>query len=120
MGKTLFRTAALPALGVCAMFTVADAAPASADPPKTVVLEASGSGQALTIDIYDPKAEPRMYNQGLPFSHTVHVPVNSGDLFQIVAVPKGTQQPGCRILVNGAVVAEEPLGGSGQCIYTAP
>ena len=47
-------------------------------------------------------------------------PVNSGDLFQIVAVPKGTTQPGCRILINGAVVAEQPLGGSGQCIYTAP
>jgi hypothetical protein len=118
--KTTFRTMAVPAVGLTALFTVAGTAPASAAPAQTVVLEASGNGTALTIDIYDPKAEPRLYNQSLPYSRSITEPVNSGDLFQIVAVPKGTTQPGCRILVNGSVVAEQPVGGSGQCIYTAP
>jgi hypothetical protein len=120
MTRTLFKTIAVPALGVTALFTVAGTAPASAGPAQKVVLEATGNGSALTIDIYDPKVEPRLYNQSLPYSRSITEPVNSGDLFQIVAVPKGTTQPGCRILINGAVVAEQPLGGSGQCIYTAP
>jgi hypothetical protein len=116
--KTFFKTGAV--LGFATAFATVGVAPASASPPETVTLSATGSGQALTIDIYDPNAEPRMYNVPLPFSRTVNKAVNSGDLFQIVAVPKGTAQPGCSIAVNGKVVASEPDGGSGHCIFTAP
>ena len=119
MNKTSFKTTAVP-VGLTALFIVAGTAPASADPPKTVVLEATGNGTAVTIDIYDPNPESRLYNQPLPLSRSVNLAPASGDLFQIVAVPDGTTQPGCRILVNGQVVAEEPVGGSAQCIYTAP
>ncbi len=120
MNKTFFKTTAVAALGITALLMVVETAPASADPPKTVVLEATGNGTALTIDIYDPNPEARLYNQPLPFSRSVNVTPNSGDLFQIIAVPKGTTQPGCRILMNGQIVAEQPIGGSGHCIFTAP
>jgi hypothetical protein len=119
MNRTSLKATAL-ALGLTALFIGAGTVPASADPPNTVVLEATGSGTALTIDIYDPNPEARLYNQPLPFSRSVNLTPKSGDLFQIVAVPNGATQPGCRILVNGQVVAEQPIGGSGQCIYTAP
>jgi Mycobacterium membrane protein len=119
MKKTHLQTVALPMLGFTALFVVASVAPASAGPNQTVVLQATGNGTALTIDIYDPNAEPRMYNVALPFNHSVSRTVNSGDLYQIVAVPKGTTQPGCRITVDGRVVAEQPVGGSGQCVFTA-
>jgi hypothetical protein len=119
MSRKLLQATAVPMLAA-ALSAVAVPTPASADPPKTVVLEAGGHGTALTIDIYDPKAEPRLYNQSLPYSRSITETINSGDLFQIVAVPKGSEQPSCRILVNGAVVAQEPKGGSGQCIWTAP
>jgi Mycobacterium membrane protein len=118
MKHTFFKTTAVP-VGLTAMFIVAGTVPASADPPR-VVLEATGNGSALTIDIYDPNPESRLYNQPLPFSRSVNLTPQSGDLFQIVAVPEGTTQPGCRISVNGQVVAEQPIGGSGQCIYTTP
>jgi hypothetical protein len=121
MSRKLFKAAAVPSLGAAALLVMAaTAAPASADPPKTVVVEAGGHGTALTIDIYDPKAEPRLYNQALPYSRSITETINSGDLFQIVVMGKGTESPSCRILVNGQVVNEQPKGGSGQCIWTAP
>ncbi len=86
----------------------------------SVILEATGAGTALTIDLYDPNAEPRLYNVALPYSRSVAAAPQSGQLYQIVAIGKDTAKPGCRITVNGQEVAQQPEGGSGQCIYTAP
>ena len=85
-----------------------------------VTLEATGSGTALTIDMDDPATAPRLYNQALPYNHTVNVALKSGDLLQIVVEPKGNEHPGCRILVNGKVVVEQPHGGMAQCVYNVP
>jgi hypothetical protein len=71
-----------------------------------LTLELTGTGTALTVDVYDPKAEPRKYNLPLPYSHTVPNTAKSGDLIQIVGVGKGDTQLGCRILLGSNVVAE--------------
>jgi hypothetical protein len=44
----------------------------------------------------------------------------SGDPYEIVGLGKADTAVGCSISVNGNVVAEQPVGGSGQCVYTAP
>ena len=115
----LFK-AAVPVVGCAALVTLAGVAPAHADPTQTVTLEATGSGTALTIDMDDPATAPRLYNQALPYNHTVNVALKSGDLLQIVVEPKGNEHPGCRILVNGKVVVEQPHGGMAQCVYNVP
>jgi hypothetical protein len=38
-------------------------------------------------------------------------------MLQVVAV--GGDNPGCRIVLDGRVVAEQPPGGSAHCIYDA-
>ena len=85
-----------------------------------VLLKLTGSGTANTIDVYDPTAEARRYNVALPYERSVSVSPKSGDLYQIVGLGKGDTAVGCSISVNGNVVAEQPIGGSGQCVYTAP
>ncbi|MHA7666149.1 MmpS family transport accessory protein [Mycolicibacterium sp. HS_4_1] len=88
--------------------------------PVGVMLSVTGTGTASTIDTYDPKAEPRLHDVALPFSSTVAVSPKSGDLFELVVVGKGDSRPGCTISVNGNVVAQQPVGGSGQCTYNVP
>lgn len=86
----------------------------------TVSLKLTGSGTANTIDVYDPTAEARRYDVALPYERSVNVSPRSGDLYEIVGLGKGSTAVGCTISVNGNVVAEQPIGGSGQCVYTAP
>jgi Mycobacterium membrane protein len=106
--------AASSALAITALSGVFTAPLANAD-SSTVVFEALGTGQALTIDI-DPAID-RVYNAPLPWSRTVQAGPDV-TLFQVVVVGKGTVSPGCRITIGGSVVAEQPVGGSAHCIYS--
>ena len=91
------------------------AAPAAYADNSTVVFEALGSGQALTIDT-DPAID-RVYNATLPWSRTIQAGPDV-TMFQVVVVGNGATPPGCRISINGHVVAEQPVGGSAHCIFT--
>jgi hypothetical protein len=107
------------AIVVATLYGVADA-PAGAVPPNdpadtmTVLFEAIGSGSALTIDT-DPSSE-RIYDAQLPWQQRVQLRTDT-PLLQVVVVGKDDLSPGCRITVEGIVVAEEPVGGSGHCIW---
>lgn len=116
-----FRTIALSAttLVVVAFGSESATATASPAPNDTVTLKALGEGTASTIDIYDPVAEPRKYDVPLPFSRSVPM-LKSGELYQIVVLGKGDTRVGCDITVGDSVVASQPVGGSGQCIFVAP
>lgn len=85
-----------------------------------VSLKISGIGTANTIDVYDPTAEARRYDVALPYVRSVSSSPKSGDLYEIVGLGKADTAVGCSISVNGNVVAEQPVGGSGQCVYTTP
>jgi hypothetical protein len=78
-----------------------------------VRFEVTGTGTAYTIDI-EPSAD-RFYDQKLPWSTTITVGPDV-QLLQVVAVGKDTPGPGCRIIVDGKVVADQPAG-SAQCTY---
>ncbi|OBK20715.1 hypothetical protein A5634_12010 [Mycobacterium asiaticum] len=111
--KSIARVA-FSALAITALSGIFTAPSAYAD-DNTVVFEALGSGQALTIDT-DPAID-RVYNATLPWSRTVEAGPNV-TMFQVVVVGNGSTNPGCRISIGGHVVAEQPVGGSAHCIYT--
>ncbi|OBK19244.1 MmpS family transport accessory protein [Mycobacterium asiaticum] len=111
--KRLAR-AGLSALAIATLSGVFAAPSAYAD-NSTVTFEALGSGTAMTIDT-DPAVD-RVYNAPLPWSRTVQAGPDV-TLFQVVVVGSGTNTPGCRISINGHVVAEQPVGGSAHCIYS--
>jgi MmpS family membrane protein len=77
----------------------------------TVRFEVTGDGEVLTIDI-DPSSD-RFYNQRLPWNTTITVEPDV-QLLQVVAV--GGDNAGCRIIVDGKVVAEQPAG-SAHCTF---
>ena len=54
----------------------------------------------------------------LPFSRTMNVG-SDVQLLQVVAIGRDTPGPGCRIILDGKVVAEEPVGGNAHCIFTS-
>ncbi|OBI95016.1 MmpS family transport accessory protein [Mycobacterium asiaticum] len=113
MHTKCFAQAGLAALAITAMSGVF--APAAYADNSTVTFEALGSGTALTIDT-DPAVD-RVYNAPLPWSRTVQAGPDV-TLFQVVVVGSGSNNPGCRISINGHVVAEQPVGGSAHCIYS--
>jgi hypothetical protein len=82
-----------------------------------VVLQATGTGTASTIDVYDPNAVPRQYNAALPYAHSVGAAPKSGQLYEIVVLGKDGATPGCSISVGGQVVTTSP---GGQCVWVAP
>lgn len=88
------------------------APPAAAAPP-TVVFEAFGPAKATTIDL-DPSTT-RIYDAPLPFTKTVTIAPGTS-LLQVVVVGSTDVNPGCRITVNGKVLAEKPVGGDAHCI----
>jgi hypothetical protein len=98
--------------------------PAGPQPPapagNAVTLQATGGGTATTIDVDDPSSLPRQYDVALPYAHSHAGAPQSGQLYQIVAVGKGSAHPGCTITVGGQVMASQPQGGSGQCVWVAP
>ncbi len=107
------------AIGVVSLYGIS-LAPAGAVPPNepadtmTVLFEVTGSGSAYTIDT-DPSSD-RVYDAQLPWQRRMQV-AHDSSLLQVVVVGKDDPGPGCRITVDGTVVAEEPVGGSGHCIW---
>ncbi|MGV7892601.1 MmpS family transport accessory protein, partial [Mycobacterium kansasii] len=55
-------------------------------------------------------------NAPLPFKRTITVGADV-TMLQVVATGKQSN-PGCRITLDGKVVAEKPVGGDAHCIYT--
>jgi hypothetical protein len=94
--------------------------PSSTPAASTVVFEVTGTGQALTIDTDpSPPDQNRWYDQPLPWQRSTTIG-SDVSLLQVVAVGKDNTQPGCRITLDGKVVAEEPIGGSAHCTYQRP
>jgi hypothetical protein len=79
-----------------------------------VVFEAFGPGSVYSI-VTDPDTGPYVESP-LPFKRSATVGPNV-TMLQVVATGKDTN-PGCRITLNGKVVAEKPVGGDAHCIYT--
>jgi Mycobacterium membrane protein len=88
------------------------APPAVAAGP-SVTFEAFGPAKATTIDL-DPSTG-RIYDAALPFKRTVTIAPNTS-LLQVVVVGSTDVNPGCRITVNGKVVAEKPVGDDAHCV----
>lgn len=82
---------------------------------ETVVFEVTGMGTALTIDLV-PSGDERLLNVPLPWSTTVTITPDVAQL-QVVVVGWGDAAPGCRITLNGEVVAEKPDGGDAHCVF---
>ena len=81
-----------------------------------VVYEITGTGTVYTIDT-DPGSSQVAVGLQVPFSRTMNIGPDV-HLLQVVAVTK-TGSQGCRIRLNGQVVAENPVGNS-HCVYTIP
>ena len=82
---------------------------------ETVVFEVTGTGSALTIDLV-PSGPDRLYDVPLPWSNTVTITPDVSQL-QVVVVGKGEASPGCKITLDGNVVAEKPPGGDAHCVF---
>jgi hypothetical protein len=79
-----------------------------------VVFEAFGPGDVYSV-VTDP--DTGLYsNAPLPFKRTITVGADV-TMLQVVATGKQSN-PGCRITLDGKVVAEKPVGGDAHCIYT--
>ncbi len=106
-------------LSLCATagaLAVAVSPTASALPPNsTVVFEVTGPGSVYTIDT-DPNIQ-RVYDAKLPWQTTTTIGPDV-QMLQVVAVGKDTPTPGCRITLDGKVVAEKAPGGDSHCIFT--
>jgi hypothetical protein len=105
-----------PAFAVAAMLA-GSITLASADPPTssgTAVFEVTGSGTVYSIDL-DPGGRVGE-DTAAPFSRTVTVGPGVS-LLQVVVITK-TGSQGCRITVDGKVLAEQPIGDTAHCIAT--
>jgi hypothetical protein len=110
----------VPVIAATAVPLLAAPSASAAESPQSgnVTFEVTGSGTAITIDT-DPPGPPgqeRQYNVSLPWHGEFTVPAGV-DMLQVVAV--GGDNPGCRIVLDGRVVAQQPPGGSAHCIYDA-
>lgn len=84
----------------------------------TVVFEVTGPGEVFGI-VTDPDSGLVPDHTALPFSRTITIGPDV-HLLQVVATGRDTPGPGCRIILNGTVVSQEPIGGSAHCIYPMP
>ena len=82
---------------------------------RTVVFDVTGSGTVYSIDM-DPAEDRVGEDTPAPFTRTVTIGPDVS-LLQVVVVTK-TGSQGCRITVDGTVVAEQPLGDAAHCIAT--
>jgi Mycobacterium membrane protein len=98
------------ALLVASLLSLAPLAVAAAP---TVTFEAFGPGRATTIDL-DPSTG-RIFDTALPFTRTVTIAPGTS-LLQVVVVGSTDVNPGCRITVNGKVLAEKPVGDDAHCV----
>lgn len=83
---------------------------------RKVTFEVTGSGTVYSIDM-DPSSARVGENTAVPFTRTITIGPDVG-LLQLIAVGK-TGSQGCRILLDGKVVAEQPVG-SAHCSYAIP
>jgi hypothetical protein len=93
-------------------------APATSAAGKTeaVVFEVTGTGEALTIDLVPAGNPERLYNVPLPWTSTINIGPEVNQL-QVVVVGTGETNPGCKITLDGKVVAEKPVGGDAHCVF---
>lgn len=83
-----------------------------------VVFDATGSGEVFSI-VTDPDTGLVGDHTPLPFSRTLDIGPDV-TMLQIVATGRDAPGPGCSISIDGTVVASQPIGGSGHCIYVFP
>jgi hypothetical protein len=100
--------------------TAATTSAAAATTPSTsgtVVYKATGSGTALTIDWTPADASGAGdRKQSVPLPWTKEVPdAGTASVYEVVVI--GGDNVGCQILRGGKVVAQEPAGGSGHCVF---
>jgi hypothetical protein len=83
---------------------------------RTVVFEITGSGTVYSID-FDPAGEKVGENTAVPFKRSLKIGPNI-ILLTVNAVTK-TGSQGCRILLDGKVVSEQPAPNS-FCTFSIP
>ncbi|WP_422746302.1 MmpS family transport accessory protein [Mycobacterium sp. WMMD1722] len=76
---------------------------------RTVTFEVTGAGTVYAIEM-DPPSGKVGENTGVPFTRTITIGPDV-ELLQVIAIGK-TGSQGCRILLDGRVVAEQPVGNS--------
>jgi hypothetical protein len=81
----------------------------------TVLFEITGTGEVYSI-VTDPDSGQVPDHTTTPWSRTVSVPSDVG-MLQVIATSRGAPM-GCRITLNGQVVAEKAPGGDAHCIWT--
>jgi hypothetical protein len=90
-------------------------APVAAADPANAVFEVTGTGEVYSI-VTDPDSGLVPDHTTTPWSRTLSVPSDVG-MLQVVATSRGAPM-GCRITLNGKVVAEKAPGGDAHCIWT--
>lgn len=90
--------------------------PSSAAQAGTVVFEVTGPGEVFSI-VTDPDGGLVPDHTALPFKRTMNIGPDV-HLLQVVATGRNDPGPGCRIILDGRVVAEQPVGGNAHCIYS--
>ena len=83
-----------------------------------VVFEVTGSGEVFNI-VTDPPGSFVADHTPLPFTRTMNIGPDV-KMLQVVATGRDDPGPGCRISLNGKLVASQPVGGSAHCIYNLP
>jgi Mycobacterium membrane protein len=111
--KVRARFFTAPTFAVLVMAGLVSLAPPAVAAGPTVTFEAFGPARATTIDL-DPSTS-RIYDAALPFSRTVTIAPGT-TLLQVVVVGSTDVNPGCRIKVNGKVLAEKPVGDDAHCV----
>ena len=81
-----------------------------------VLFEVTGSGEVYNI-VTDPSGPNVSDHTKIPWQRTITVGPDV-QLLQVVATGRQTPGPGCRITVDGKVVAEQPIGGSAHCVFS--
>lgn len=85
---------------------------------RRVVFSAMGNGEVFSI-VTDPDTGLVPDHTPLPFTRTLDIGPEV-NMLQVVATGRDAPGPGCSISIDGIVVASEPIGGSGHCIYVFP
>lgn len=91
------------------------ATPQNAPTNSTVVFEVTGSGEVYNI-VTDPPGPLVADHTKIPWSRTASIGPDV-QLMQVVATGRDDPGPGCRIILDGKVVAQEPIGGSAHCVF---
>ncbi|OBC15809.1 hypothetical protein A5784_27300 [Mycobacterium sp. 852013-50091_SCH5140682] len=82
----------------------------------TVLFEVTGSGEVFNI-VTDPSGADVPDHTKIPWQRTMTIGPDV-QMLQVVATGRDAPGPGCRITLDGKVVAEQPIGGSAHCVFT--